>query len=323
MINSKLLSVIIPLYNAENYIYQLLSNLNTLNTSVFEVIFVDDGSTDCTIKAIESNLSNILFDYEIYYQENQGQSVARNFGMYKSKLPYICFIDPDDLLTNSYINMLEIISSNPASDLIIGGFLSQKLSGNQIPIVPLTNHNDYEIFEGESIKLFFIDFIKKNIKIHNSAIIFKREFLYKSKLEFNESLRYGEDSVFILKSLLNTLSFLNYPSIVYCYIDRPKSLMKSVPMNNIDSFLDSLVSTMEESLPDHKLPSSRIILSNYMISSLKVIASYRDYSDYKEFITNRKLKTIRMNEVLGLRFVILLLLLKTSIRLAYYFMRIL
>lgn len=323
MIKNKLLSIIVPLYNTKDYIPGFITNLNELDTSLFEVIFVNDGSIDNTVQIIDNYKKSIFFDYVIISQENSGQSIARNNGLLQSNLPFVCFVDPDDLLTNSYINMLEIISSNPASDLIIGGFLSQKLSDNQIPIVPLTNHNDYEIFEGESIKLFFIDFIKKNIKIHNSAIIFKREFLYKSKLEFNESLRYGEDSVFILKSLLNTLSFLNYSSIVYCYIDRPKSLMKSAPMYNIDSFLDSLVSTMEESLPDYKLPSSRIILSNYMISSLKVIASYRDYSDYKEFITNRKLKTIRMNEVLGLRFVILLLLLKTSIRLTYYFMRIL
>ena len=93
----KLVSVIIPTYNCENFIEETVESVEHQTYKIYEIIIVDDASTDCTIDVVlrlQEKYGNIY-----YYQqpENQGVAVARNIGLELAKGRYVAFLDADDL----------------------------------------------------------------------------------------------------------------------------------------------------------------------------------------------------------------------------------
>jgi len=105
------LSYIIPLYNAEPFIGQCLDSVLDcdLDKSQFEVIVVDDGSTDNGL-AVANDYADQYSNIRVFHQENQGQSVARNYGIKEAKGDYIWFVDSDDYVDATDISsMLEMM----------------------------------------------------------------------------------------------------------------------------------------------------------------------------------------------------------------------
>ena len=95
-----LLSVIIPAYNVEKYLQKCLDSVFALplREDEMEVLVIDDGSTDETAEILAQN-AVAHCNLRLFYQENQGQSVARNLGIEEAKGDYIFFVDSDDALT--------------------------------------------------------------------------------------------------------------------------------------------------------------------------------------------------------------------------------
>ena len=97
---NKLVSVIIPVYNGENYLSQAIDSVIDQTYSPIELIIVDDGSTDKS-KEIASSYSQVNY----VYQENQGVAIARNTGIFKSQGEYIAFLDQDDIWTANKLKL--------------------------------------------------------------------------------------------------------------------------------------------------------------------------------------------------------------------------
>nr|WP_063455513.1 glycosyltransferase family 2 protein [Wohlfahrtiimonas chitiniclastica] len=102
---SKLISIIIPMFNEENNISNCLENLYSQSSQDFHVIFVNDGSTDNTVKILSEQLSsNIpLFSYEILNQENLGAAKARESGILNAETAYVMIFDCDDKISENTI----------------------------------------------------------------------------------------------------------------------------------------------------------------------------------------------------------------------------
>ena len=124
------ISVIVPVYNVEEYISVCLDSLLKQSFSDFEVIAVNDGSTD--------NSAAILAKYaakdsriKVLYQENQGLSGARNAGLKHQTGCYVCFLDSDDYLAPT---ALEHIYNNVSmsTDIVVYGYQKVDAEGNRI-----------------------------------------------------------------------------------------------------------------------------------------------------------------------------------------------
>ena len=112
-----MISVIIPTHNSEKYIIDCLNSVFTSTYTNYEVIIVDDGSTDNTINYIKSIRNH---DIKIYYCNNNGPGFARNVGIKHSKGNYIYFIDSDDTINpNTFELLLREIKGN---DIVIGNY---------------------------------------------------------------------------------------------------------------------------------------------------------------------------------------------------------
>lgn len=119
---SKLISIIIPMFNEEDNISSCLENLYSQSSQDFHVIFVNDGSTDNTVKILSEQLSsNIpLFSYEILNQENLGAAKARETAINHSFSQYIVILDCDDKISSNYIKLIiNNINIFPNIDIIM------------------------------------------------------------------------------------------------------------------------------------------------------------------------------------------------------------
>ena len=95
--SNPLVSVVIPLFNKEQWITQTLYTVHTQTYSNWECLIIDDGSTDSSLEVVKNFIQNHPGNWRIYSQENLGQTRARNFGIDKASGDFIAFLDADDL----------------------------------------------------------------------------------------------------------------------------------------------------------------------------------------------------------------------------------
>lgn len=129
------LSIIVPAYNVEEYIDDCIKSIkNQVTKSSIEIIIVNDGSTDSTDDIIKR-----IDDERIIYiiQENKGLSAARNAGLNHATGRYVLFVDSDDILETSSIDMLMNEAANNNADIVVGGYYT------------FSNDNDKQYFVGE------------------------------------------------------------------------------------------------------------------------------------------------------------------------------
>lgn len=110
--NNPLISVIVPVYNVENYLEKCLDSIIRQTYQSFEVILIDDGSKDGLGDIWDQYASKYVY-IRVYQQENRGVVSARNVGIYNAKGEYIAFGDSDDWVETIFLSTLvEIIEKN-------------------------------------------------------------------------------------------------------------------------------------------------------------------------------------------------------------------
>ena len=100
------ISVIIPVYNGESVIINCLSALEEQTEKNFNIIIIDDGSTDNTSEIIHRHILKSKIEIIYKYQDNRGPSSARNEGLKIANSKYIIFVDADDIPKNNFIKLL-------------------------------------------------------------------------------------------------------------------------------------------------------------------------------------------------------------------------
>ncbi|MFC2677984.1 MAG: glycosyltransferase family 2 protein, partial [Granulicatella sp.] len=136
-----MISVIVPVYNVEEYLEECLDSIRKQTYQDIEGILVNDGSTDGS-KAICEHFCQSDKRFRLINQENQGQSVARNRGVKESLGEYIMFVDSDDVIK---ANILEVLLSYMKADVDIVECKSTKIKEEL-----LKNEPNRIIFEGKS-----------------------------------------------------------------------------------------------------------------------------------------------------------------------------
>ena len=189
MQSNELVSVIVPAYNAEKYLGKALDSLIAQNYKNWQAIVVDDGSTDGTLDLCRKYAEK---DKRICVvtKENGGVSSARNAGLAKACGEYICFLDADDFLEPSFIEVLLCAVSAYGTVVSACDFArSEKELGNSV--------KNFEIYTIE--QAFFQTCKNKIIYPFLWNKMFSAKIIKKNSLEFDTDLVYGEDTLFMLK----------------------------------------------------------------------------------------------------------------------------
>lgn len=206
-------SLIVTVYNLENYIEKCIKSIMTQTFSEYEVLLVDDGSTDNSREIIESLIkSDSRFVY--IYKDNGGVASARNLGLEKANGEYICFIDGDDYLESNYLlELYNGVSSKNVSFSICG--IKRKYA----------THETYNEITDSIVKQC------RYPALWNKMI--KKELFNKFGLKFVENIQY-EDLLLGTEIYLASESFAVVNKPLYNYVQHENSRIRE----NTDSIFD-------------------------------------------------------------------------------------
>jgi glycosyltransferase involved in cell wall biosynthesis len=212
-------SVVIPLYNKANCILETVNSVLRQTFPDFELIIVNDGSTDNSLDAIASVHDDRII---ILNQRNSGVSSARNNGINHARFNYIALLDADDLWDKMFLEeMRKLIYQYPDVSLYGCGYSFQKSSGISTPDLGLPDH-----FKGE---LNYFVLAKDNTLFTSSSVVFKK----KDFLElggFDKSLARGEDIDLWIRFALNKkVAFYNKSLVIYKLNAENRALDKAIP----------------------------------------------------------------------------------------------
>lgn len=185
-------SIVIPVYNVENQIENCIKSIVKQNYSNYEIIMVDDGSTDGSGKKCDE-LSYLNNNIKVIHQVNKGVSEARNIGLSESQGNYILFFDPDDYISGElFLELDKNLQSK--CDLLIFGYWDELNDGIKIPMRfdrdLMLNKNQ---FQKKFIELFETSML---YTVWNK--VYRKSFLIENKIKF-EKFSFGEDTRFNLK----------------------------------------------------------------------------------------------------------------------------
>ena len=227
MLNS-LVSIIIPSYNSEKYIYECVKSIIEQSYSNLEIIIVDDGSTDSSYKICEE-LGFSDNRIKLLHQKNMGVSSARNRGIKNSKGDYIIFVDSDDFVDLDFVESLLKLKKEYDCDLPIAGIRTFENYKTKFTSLITNGCFDFRNNEERFCELFdSILFFSPFNKLYDAKII--KEY----KLKFSEEFNYGEDLLFNLSYLdyINSIGFKSSKSNLYNYrIEDSNSLSRKYNSN--------------------------------------------------------------------------------------------
>lgn len=213
---SVLLSIVIPMYQAESYIDRCLKSIEheVIDTKV-EVLLVDDGSQDNTL--------NIAYNWmkkhkwiRVLQHSNRGVSYTRNKGIENANGKYIWFVDIDDNILLGSIRKIVKVLEDENPQIYVFGYRSH-LAREQ-----LNEFDTFPDFEGkinrdQDFSNYFWRLYSKNL-IHNIGTkIYKRGLLLENEITFNENLSVHEDAIFCIDAICHADGLRIDKEVLYCY----------------------------------------------------------------------------------------------------------
>lgn len=199
-----LISVIIPLYNKESSIAQTLQSVFSQDYSDFEIVVVDDGSTDNSVEIVEAMNDPRI---RLIKQENGGPSKARNTGVKNAKGEWILFLDADDeMLPNALETFKNIINAHKDIDIVDCNTMFYSTNGNTL------GYHPFEGYVKNPFKMFF--YSKIGPGANHSC--FSRNILLENP--YNNQIRRFEDGELLMR-LLNVAKVYSSTkpvAIVHC-----------------------------------------------------------------------------------------------------------
>lgn len=210
-------SVIVPVYNVEEYIGKCLQSLVNQTLDNIEIIVVNDGSPDNSQKIIDKYVKKYPKKVKSFIKENGGQGSARNYGLLKASGEYISYVDGDDYVEKNMLEDMYNLAKKDNNDIVICGSNVISMDNEIIKSEPAIIYNDKDL-----------DILFGKMAVWNK--IYKRDLLLENKIEFRSKVWY-EDIDFTIKLLFDNVkvSFINKP--LYDYLLRLGSTMNNSNIN--------------------------------------------------------------------------------------------
>lgn len=272
-----MISVIIPVYNREKYISKCLDSVLDSIYSDFEIIIVNDGSSDKSLqicKKYETKDKRI----KVINQSNHGVSYARNVGLKYAKGEWVIFIDSDDTISNEFFSDLE------------------KEEYEKYDVIFWGDDENYDF----NCKDVICDLVTGNNKIFLSSPwskVYKRKLLINNNIKFNNNLKIGEDLLFNLEVVIKSKNLKYIHKKVYYTTVSDNSLMHSFHKDYIKNDIEFQTYMKQIMVDNNILKKYKDVYYNNVVNSIYILC-------YK-YIFNRdnemsfKNKKIEFNKILN------------------------
>lgn len=276
----KKFSIIVPVYNVEKYLQRCLTSINNQTFRDYEVIVVNDGSTDNSMSIIEQYKKD---NYIVVNQVNKGLSGARNAGLKIANGEYVIFLDSDDYIKN---DALEIINNNLFNNLDILRFQVSSVNENG-DIINNFIEKPFSLTSGENA---FNKICKYHFVENAWCYVYRKKYLLDNNFLFKEGI-YHEDYALIPYILINSEKIISIENILYFYVQRKCSIMNDYDYNKtlkkVNDFIigyDMQYALIEQ---NGKIKAKEIFKS-FIANSLILKGRELNNEDLSEFIIKLK-----------------------------------
>lgn len=282
-------SIIIPMYNAEDFIINTLNSILKNNLSETEIIIVDDGSTDDCGALAENHLKEAAAcEYRIIRQENGGVSKARNTGISAASGEYIIFCDSDDEIEEGLIDELNdtYLDSKAVYDVIAWPFFAEQNGNKKVqcevsrgPVQDrgIIRSGDYS--RNDFLRIHLLE----GFKVRLGSFAIKQEIVEGGKIQFNEECTLGEDVEFFIKAFLRANLFHVVEEPYYTYKKHQGSLAYSYNIRRFEAPL-----AMKRVAECHETAMLQEELKEYVNNGLFVLHTIYSFDSCISYIKDRK-----------------------------------
>lgn len=225
-----MISIIIPVYNVEEYLQQCINSIILQTNQNFELILVNDGSLDKSGDICDS-FAKEHSRIKVFHKENGGVSSARNLGIKQSTGEYIWFVDPDDWIAEDALKCLEAIAAEQNPDLVVFShlkFLENNYKETVIPVeIDKTTISDY---------LTIVRSFRPNVWCY----LYKTSLIKDTNAKF-PGQSYFEDEIFNMELFKKANSIVQIKNKLYFYRERENSAMtKPFSEERLSSYINLL-----------------------------------------------------------------------------------
>ncbi len=261
------LSIIVPVYNGENYIESTVRSLLNSSYRNLELLLIDDGSTDGSLSLCRK-LAESDSRIQVFHKENGGIGDARNFGLSHATGDYVGFCDQDDRVSDEmYQKMLERIAVDGSQAAVCGAY-RQKRSGRKVIFEQYTDavYDKPSIAEKLLLPMLFRGFASHtnneiNIYMNIWKCVISKQLIDDSKMEFRTFVTHEDDFIMLLQLFLCANKISTLSDILYYWNTNPKSeVHRSTEKyrQNLDERQNNLMIYVQKQLADHGISSDII-----------------------------------------------------------------
>ena len=271
-------SIIVPVYNVEEYIDDCLKSIKNQSFKDYEVIVVNDGTKDNSMDIVKK------YDVEIINQENGGLSAARNTGVKKAKGDYLIFLDSDDYIEKDLLKKLnDSLEDNPD---IVRFQIKEVYQDKKIKY-------EEESFNTTSGVEAFNNIVKYHFIENAWCYAINRKYYLDNKFEFSKGT-YHEDYGLIPLVIVKATKVKSISYIGYNYRQRENSIMSSKDykktIKKVDDFYNHYTNLIKEI---DKLDIDSSVIKSYLANSLLIKICELSNPEYKEYLNKiRKDKVV-------------------------------
>jgi glycosyltransferase involved in cell wall biosynthesis len=260
------ISFIIPTFNSEKTIKNVLSSVIESNITVtYEILIIDDGSTDNTIGIATKYVKDINVDLRILtIGYNSGVSIARNLGIEKANGKYICFIDSDD----QFSDLIQLSSMDYYNyEIIFWGWNYE--TGNKILYFNQRYTYSEKLVKGETLLIRRFE----NLEFYPiGGSLIKKSFLNENRIRFEKSIVIGEDLLFYVECLLNDPKIYIINKELIRIIKNSSSITNSI-ISEKDYTVFSAITKIKEIITIRPNKNTKELLSSLCNYEAKTIIS--------------------------------------------------
>ncbi|SEP67450.1 Glycosyl transferase family 2 [Virgibacillus subterraneus] len=232
------ISIIVPIYNVEQYLHKCMGSILAQTFKNIEVILVNDGSTDksSAICDLYENMDNRI---EVIHKKNGGVSSARNKGIEAAKGEFIAFVDPDDVIEPTMYEELWKSAKQLDADIVVCPIKTINQVINRISISSIWNKSgcvlNKQIIENEIIPSILVN--KTYSLVSSVNKLYKKTIFDFYGIRFDEKKHHSEDARlnFTLLMIIDTLVFVDKP--LYIYYIRERGSLTQVFRPNLFEYI--------------------------------------------------------------------------------------
>ena len=265
-----LISIIVPVYNVEDYVEKCINSIINQTYENIEIIIINDGSTDNSYEICKRFKDKRI---KLFTIKNKGLSGARNYGISKSKGKYLAFVDSDDYIEN---NMIEVLYNNLIKeDADLSCCSLYEVFKNEI--ISKSKKDKYYVMNNyETIKRTFTD---EGLNVYVWNKLYKKDLFKKIKFPVNKN----SEDIYVMYEIISLCEKVVYESIPkYYYVQRKNSIVNNTNKINIDAIEASLHAI---NYLNNNKELQRYAIKNYLNTRLRC---------YKKLLySNKDDKTIR------------------------------